>query len=76
MATELLSNTLDPLPRRASEDCGGNRKKISFRGQDREEGNAMETSKVAGGGTGGEDMDSGGAPDWDVCFDQNDARGR
>ena len=35
-----------------------------------EEGNVRETSKVAGGGAGGEDLDSRAASNWDLCFNQ------
>ena len=41
-----------------------------------EEGNAREASKVARGGAGGEDLDSGAASNWDLCFSQDDARRR
>ena len=74
MATELLRDTLDLFPQCHQIVEATGRKASS---DSKTEGsNGRETSKVAGGGTEGEDMDSGGAPDWDVCFDQNDARGR
>ena len=69
MATELLRDSLDLLPQRVLADCGGNRKKHFFRYQDKE-GNAKETSKVAGGGAGGENLDSGAAPNWSLCLVQ------
>ena len=40
-----------------------------------EEGNARETSTVARGGAGGEDLDSG-EDLWDLCFNQDDTRKR
>ena len=39
-----------------------------------EGGNMREASKVAGGGAGGENLNSAAASDWDVCFDQDDTR--
>lgn len=37
----------------------------------RTEGNVRETSKVTGGGVGGEGLNSGEASNWDLCFDQD-----
>ena len=39
-----------------------------------EEGNARETSKVARGGAGGQDLDYGAALHYNLCLDEDDTR--
>ena len=39
-----------------------------------EDSNEREASKVARGGAGGEDLDSGAASHWDLCFNKDDTR--
>ena len=75
MATALLRDTLDLLPQRVPSDCGGNRKKSFFGWQDRRR-QCRETSKVARGGAGGEDLGSGAEPNRDLCFNQDGTRRR
>ena len=58
MVTELLRDTLGRLPQRVPSDCGATGGKASS-GAKTEEGNGRETPKVAGGGAGRKDLDSG-----------------
>ena len=74
VATELRRDTLDLLPQRLSSGCGETGRKAASDAKT-EEGNVRETSKVARGGAGGEDLDSG-EDLWDLCFNQDDTRKR
>ena len=58
IATELPRDTLDLLPWRVSADCGATGRKASSDAKT-EEGNARGTSKVAGGGARGADLNCG-----------------
>ena len=74
MATELPRDSLDLLPQGVPSDLGATGRKASLDAKT-EEGNARETSTVARGGAGGEDLDSG-EDLWDLCFNQDDTRKR
>ena len=62
VVTELLRDPSDLPPQRVPSDCGATGGKASPDAQT-EGGNTRETSKVAGGAAGGEDLDAGA--DWD-----------
>ena len=73
IATELRRDTLDLLPQRLSSGCGETGRKAASDAKT-EEGNVRETSKVARGGAGGGDLDSGAASNSDLFFNQDDTR--
>ena len=73
MATELLRENSEFLPQGVSSDCGATGRKASSDAQT-EESNGKGTSNMTGGGMGGEDLDSGAASHWDLCFNKDDTR--